>query len=654
MYKNKVAMDIVKEHFGEDVHRVYSMLVNKGKSSLRMVAQACPGMIQRRVRQCLLVLIQHNLVDYEEFLLPPEKKDSGKDTPAKKGVQEIDEPGLSDAYYSANLNNAVHRLRFAKYITYVREKYGDEASVIVEELMDHGRLTMEAVVAQSLTYTNSRSMGFGDDRTKEFEDIFTDLIVDHFIMKVPKPKPIDAGEEEIKASGKDAKKSNTPLSRQQQAALHDPFALPSSLVKGKSGSDPNLIPNLPMSFLAEEAPPAPIPTSKKSAAKRSTKKPASKSKDSSKSKKRKNTGVEEEEEEEFPELLMVSESEPIQIPGESDIQPLKKRAVEVYTVVTQDDQTQQLINEEKRILWRVNYDQFMVEYKIHVCTYRVTLPLDNKLTFNQSNTTTTRHVKILAGLLFMAMVSICKKSIKAIQDSPTTSIFADDILKAYNNNVEIGQQIDSRQLENYLSIMMVTRPSIITKMTAHSRSSLAPESGVYQVNISNIAAVVKQKMVESIVRQKFGDAGLRIFKLLLIKKQLEPKQIAEFAMIPAKESKTLLFTMMERSIVRLQEVPRSSDHFAARTFYLFYVDIANVSQSMVDDVYKAIYNSRERLKAEMAPHADLLTKMESIPDEQLSEDQTKLLRKVERLTDVLETITLNLDNDLMILSAFCV
>eukprot|EP01133_Synstelium_polycarpum_P002612 gene2612-3003_t len=610
MYKNKVAMDIVKEHFGEDVHYV-------GEQGQ--------------------VIAEDGGSDYEEFLLPPEKKDSGKDTPAKKGVQEIDEPGLSDAYYSANLNNAVHRLRFAKYITYVREKYGDEASVIVEELMDHGRLTMEAVVAQSLTYTNSRSMGFGDDRTKEFEDIFTDLIVDHFIMKVPKPKPIDAGEEEIKASGKDAKKSNTPLSRQQQAALHDPFALPSSLVKGKSGSDPNLIPNLPMSFLAEEAPPAPIPTSKKSAAKRSTKKPASKSKDSSKSKKRKNTGVEEEEEEEFPELLMVSESEPIQIPGESDIQPLKKRAVEVYTVVTQDDQTQQLINEEKRILWRVNYDQFMVEYKIHACKDFVELKLDKR-----------------AGLLFMAMVSICKKSIKAIQDSPTTSIFADDILKAYNNNVEIGQQIDSRQLENYLSIMMVTRPSIITKMTAHSRSSLAPESGVYQVNISNIAAVVKQKMVESIVRQKFGDAGLRIFKLLLIKKQLEPKQIAEFAMIPAKESKTLLFTMMERSIVRLQEVPRSSDHFAARTFYLFYVDIANVSQSMVDDVYKAIYNSRERLKAEMAPHADLLTKMESIPDEQLSEDQTKLLRKVERLTDVLETITLNLDNDLMILSAFCV
>jgi hypothetical protein len=41
-------------------------------------------------------------------------------------------------------------------------------------------------------------------------------------------------------------------------------------------------------------------------------------------------------------------------------------------------------------------------------------------------------------------------------------------------------------------------------------------------------------VVESVVQEKFGPLGLRIFRLLIMKKQLEQKQVGDMAMVPLK------------------------------------------------------------------------------------------------------------------------
>nr|AOE43190.1 RNA polymerase III subunit [Acytostelium leptosomum] len=547
---------------------------------------------------------------------------------------------LSDAYYTASLSAAIHRLRISKYTNFIQEKYGEMAVILIEELTDNGRLTMESVVNQSAEYTKQRTGNFSDDLNRQFEDVFTQLVVDHFIMKAPNPKPLIPGQEDAENNAKEAKSTKTTkLSRQQQQQLHDPFALPSSLMKktsSKKDAESNIVSNRAVSITPSEDIPAPPKKGAKKTAAKATK-PAAKSKETtSKTSGKKRKKQTDDDEESLPDVLLVSESAPVDIPDDIDRQPFKRNrtSADVYTVVDSEEQNQMLVSEEKRILWRVNYDQFLIEFKLMACFEFVQTKLDQK-----------------AALIFNSMVNLCKKSIKLNQEHNTTSIFSEDILKEYNNTVELSDQIDKRQLDNYLPLMQATRPSIITKMQAQSRSSMA-DSGVYQVNIANISAVLKQKMVESIIKQQYGDGGLRVFKLLLIKKQLEPKQIADFAMIPLKDSKTLLFKMMEKSIIKLQEVPRSSDHFAARTFYLFFVDYPNVASNFVEDIYKAIYNCRERLNAETLPHLDMVQKMETIPEDQLSLDQTNLLKKVQRMTEVLETMVSNLDNDLLILSCF--
>ncbi|NXP99958.1 RPC3 polymerase, partial [Vidua macroura] len=51
---------------------------------------------------------------------------------------------------------------------------------------------------------------------------------------------------------------------------------------------------------------------------------------------------------------------------------------------------------------------------------------------------------------------------------------------------------------------------------------------------------------------RFGSRCARIFRLLLRKKHLEQKQVEDFAMIPAKEAKDMLYRMLSENLVALQ------------------------------------------------------------------------------------------------------
>lgn len=51
---------------------------------------------------------------------------------------------------------------------------------------------------------------------------------------------------------------------------------------------------------------------------------------------------------------------------------------------------------------------------------------------------------------------------------------------------------------------------------------------------------------------RFGSRCARIFRLVLQKKHLEQKQVEDFAMIPAKEAKDMLYKMLSENFILLQ------------------------------------------------------------------------------------------------------
>ena len=100
------------------------------------------------------------------------------------------------------------------------------------------------------------------------------------------------------------------------------------------------------------------------------------------------------------------------------------------------------------------------------------------------------------------------------------------------------------------------------------------------------------------VRDRFGGPACRIFRLLLMKRNLEQKQIAEMvfyhvylrrnanfsidfqAMISVKDTRELLYKLLKAKYVQIQEVARTSDHAPSRTFYLWRVDLPYVEEQV--------------------------------------------------------------------------
>ena len=54
------------------------------------------------------------------------------------------------------------------------------------------------------------------------------------------------------------------------------------------------------------------------------------------------------------------------------------------------------------------------------------------------------------------------------------------------------------------------------------------------------------------MQEVHAHAGLRIFQMLQEKKQLEQKQIAEFAMVPVREAREVLYKMLKSGFLALQ------------------------------------------------------------------------------------------------------
>ncbi|NXA57263.1 RPC3 polymerase, partial [Nothocercus julius] len=111
---------------------------------------------------------------------------------------------------------------------------------------------------------------------------------------------------------------------------------------------------------------------------------------------------------------------------------------------------------------------------------------------------------------------------------------------------------------------------------------------------------------------RFGSRCARIFRLLLRKKHLEQKQVEDFAMIPAKEAKDMLYKMLSENLVSLQEIPKTPDHAPSRTFYLYTVNVLSSARMLLHRCYKSVANLIERRQFETKENKRLLEKSQRV------------------------------------------
>ncbi|XP_065909998.1 DNA-directed RNA polymerase III subunit RPC3-like isoform X2 [Dysidea avara] len=156
-----------------------------------------------------------------------------------------------------------------------------------------------------------------------------------------------------------------------------------------------------------------------------------------------------------------------------------------------------------------------------------------------------------------------------------------DISRTLSSEINLSAEV----LDQYLSLLTDHKINVLGKCGDSG-------GGTYSINYKHLDTMLCQSTIESIVREKFGSKSYRIFRLLLMKKSLEQKQVAEMAMIPTKEVKAILYSLVAEKYLTLQEIPRSGE--TSKTVYLFSVNLQRLARSLLDQCYKALGNMMTR------------------------------------------------------------
>lgn len=76
--------------------------------------------------------------------------------------------------------------------------------------------------------------------------------------------------------------------------------------------------------------------------------------------------------------------------------------------------------------------------------------------------------------------------------------------------------------------------------------------GLYKVNYELASRSLKLNVIESLIQEKWGVLGCRIWRILQMKNKLDEKQVAKLGMISQKDGREVLYKMMKEGFCFLQ------------------------------------------------------------------------------------------------------
>jgi len=155
-------------------------------------------------------------------------------------------------------------------------------------------------------------------------------------------------------------------------------------------------------------------------------------------------------------------------------------------------------------------------------------------------------------------------------------------------------------------------------------------SGKVQVEFETICKRLRQGVLESVAREKYGDDGVRVIRFLLEVGKMGGDQIAKMAMMANKDVRPLLASMSEENLVSIQEVPKGADRNPTRTFYVWHVDLPKAYSVILRNLYRTLFNIQLRRRAE-EEEPSLKVVLEKCARSDVQEDPS-LLNRNERET----------------------
>ncbi|KAF9308231.1 DNA-directed RNA polymerase III subunit RPC3 [Podila horticola] len=194
-HENKLCRLIVREHFGPVVEKVANVLIRKGRMPVGMIARIT-SLTSKRVRECLFVMIQHNIAVYAE----------------------TQEKTRMVTYYEINRPEVLNRALIPKVLRSSREWYERDGETIAQTMLLHGKLTVTECI-------NDVVAGAGYDkrtaaqRTASLKKAFTRMVKEKCLIAVRPSDSLTATDRDMAEEKRETDKMTLPPTAAEMAAI---------------------------------------------------------------------------------------------------------------------------------------------------------------------------------------------------------------------------------------------------------------------------------------------------------------------------------------------------------------------------------------------------------------------------------------------------
>ncbi|KAI8999339.1 RNA polymerase III subunit RPC82 helix-turn-helix domain-containing protein [Gaertneriomyces semiglobifer] len=261
-----------------------------------------------------------------------------------------------------------------------------------------------------------------------------------------------------------------------------------------------------------------------------------------------------------------------------------------------------------------------------------------------------RRVNKAAGDIMRNLLQLGTRSSRSCKDESSEPVSQITLASQLSKEVEAVVEGKAQHgLGDYLELLAHDEIGVVKKDSAGG-------GGQYSVAFAKAGDVLRARVIESVIQERLGDGARRVWRILYHKSKLTDAQVAKFALIPSKNARGHLFELLKIGLAFIQDVPKTADHSAARTYFLWYVSIPKSASVLVQDAYKTLCNIKERRLVEANARSILIEKTRRLDvisgESQLSEGELSRVAQWQKIVAQMNVCETRIAHFLMVFKDF--
>jgi DNA-directed RNA polymerase III subunit RPC3 len=147
-----------------------------------------------------------------------------------------------------------------------------------------------------------------------------------------------------------------------------------------------------------------------------------------------------------------------------------------------------------------------------------------------------------------------------------------------------GLKVNIKQAWEEIS-KLVLQPAVVRRSSDGVR---------YEIDTRSLVTYLQERAMHQLVYDRHGDVAARVVSILTVKKWLESDNLAEYAMVPAKDTRQVCHLLYRNRYLEMMQLSSSRQHNPVNAIYLWGVNMRRLREKCIDDSAAALLNIRLR------------------------------------------------------------